>query len=128
LRQFDRLLAAIPAKYARYRDRVDSRSMSGIETIVRLLVLDAGLECAVQVYFRGVGTVDLVVERRVVIETDGRLGHADWQGSARDYDRDIALAALGYVVLRFNYRQVMFSPEVVLAAIHGALVGRQRHP
>lgn len=124
----DTVFAALPAKYRNYRKRVDSRAMSGIETLVRLMVLDAGFFCELQVFFAGIGTVDLVVEGCIVIETDGRLGHADAIGTARDYDRDVALAALSYIVLRFNYRQVMHSPEVVMDAVRGALrTSRLRH-
>lgn len=119
--QLDTLFTKLPAKYSRYQYRVDGRAMSGIETIVRLILVDAGFHCVPQVFFDRVGTVDLVVERCVVIETDGRLGHSDAEGAHRDYDRDVALAALGYIVLRFNYRQVMYSPEVVLDAVRGAL-------
>ncbi len=121
------VFAALPAKYRRYRNRVDSRAMSGIETIVRLMILDAGLGCELQIFFPGIGTVDLVVEGCIVIETDGRLGHADAMGTARDYDRDAALAALGYIVLRFNYWQVMYSPEVVMDAVRGALNTARNH-
>jgi very-short-patch-repair endonuclease len=124
----DKLFASLPAKYRRYRRRVDARCMSGIETIVRLMILDAGLNCEPQVFIPSIGFVDFVVEGRVVVETDGRLGHADAPGTARDYDRDVALAALNYIVLRFNYRQVMSSPEVVLRAVRGALVVAQTGP
>lgn len=124
--QLDAVFASVPVKYHRYRLRVDARAMSGIETIVRLLLLDAGLSCSPQVHFRGIGDVDLVVEGCIVVETDGVLGHADALGAARDYDRDVALAALGFVVLRFNYRQVMFSSDVVLSAVRGALAARAR--
>lgn len=117
----DKLFTALPVKYRRYRRRVDARSMSGLETIVRLMMLDAGLGCEPQVHFPGIGYVDLLVEGCVVVETDGRLGHGDAPGSARDYDRDVALAAIGYIVLRFNYRQVMYSPEVIMSAVRGAL-------
>lgn len=126
LGQLDAVFASIPAKYHRYLQRIDARAMSGIETIVRLILLDAGLSCSPQFHFSGIGDVDLLVEGCIVVETDGRLGHADAPGVARDYDRDVALAALGYVVLRFNYRQVMFSPDAVLAAVLGALAARAR--
>ncbi|WP_349899542.1 endonuclease domain-containing protein [Parafrigoribacterium soli] len=117
----DRIFAAVPAKYAALRDEIDSRCMSGIETIVRLLCLDAGVRCVPQVHFPGIGTVDFVLEGCVVVETDGHKGHASDSDQKRDYDRDAALAARGYIVLRFNYRQVMFQSEVVMAAIRGAL-------
>lgn len=122
--QLDAVFAAVPLRFHFYRAQVDQRAMSGLETLVRLLVRDAGLTCTPQFHFPGIGTVDLLVEECIVIETDGRRGHADPVGTARDYDRDVALAALSYVVLRFNFSQVMRSPEVVLSAVHGALAAR----
>ncbi len=124
--QLDAVFAAVPLKFGSYRQRADARAMSGLETIVRLLLLDSGMSCSPQVHFRGIGDVDLVVEGRIVVETDGRRGHADTAGAARDYDRDVALAALGLIVLRFNYRQVIFSPDVVLRAVRGALAAPGR--
>lgn len=124
--ELDWLLTRLPERYRALSSRVHGRAMSGIETIVRLMVLDAGLDCAIQVTFDGIGTVDLVAAGCVVIETDGRKGHDDPEGKARDYDRDAALAARGYTVLRFNYRQVMFEPGIVLPAILSA-VRTHRH-
>ncbi|MEO7121875.1 MAG: type IV toxin-antitoxin system AbiEi family antitoxin domain-containing protein [Lacisediminihabitans sp.] len=127
LTDLDRIFAAVPAKFAALRQNIDSRCMSGIETIVRLLCLDFGVRCVPQVHFPGIGTVDFVLEGCVVVETDGRKGHASESDQKRDYDRDVALAALGYTVLRFNYRQVMFHPERVIAAIFGALRSHSRY-
>jgi very-short-patch-repair endonuclease len=122
----DRIFAAVPSRFAALRDEIDSRCMSGIETILRLLCFDAGVRCVPQVNFPGIGTVDFVLEGCVVVETDGHKGHTSDIDQKRDYDRDIALAARGYIVLRFNYRQVMFHPERVMAAIRGALRSHAR--
>ena len=116
-----RIFADVPGRYASILEDVDGRSMSGIESIVRLIVRDAGLRCEIQVAFRGIGIVDLVVEGCVVIETDGRRNHEGTLNQRRDYDRDLALADLGFSVVRCDYRQVMHHPERVLAAILGAL-------
>lgn len=126
LADLDVIFASVPAKFADLRDDIDSRCMSGIETIVRLLCLDAGVRCVPQVDFPGIGVVDFVLEGCVVVETDGHSGHASASNQKRDYDRDVALAALGYIVLRFNYRQVMFHPERVMFAIRGALRSHSR--
>lgn len=123
----DRIFCGVPSKFASLRSDIDARCMSGLETIVRLMLMDAGLSCVPQVWFGAVGSVDLVVENCVVIETDGRQNHEGQPAQARDYDRDIALAARGYIVLRFNYRQVMFQPDLVMAAILGALRSHARY-
>lgn len=124
--ELDRIFASLPARLQPLRGRADGRAMSGLETIVRLMVIDAGLECEIQVQFDGIGWVDLVVDGCVVVETDGRKGHDDPEGEARDYARDAALARRGYTVLRFNYAQVMFEPRVVLAAILRAVREHRR--
>ena len=119
--QLDTIFDAVPERFRQLRKRIDGRAMSGLETRVRLLAIDAGLRCAIQVKFDGIGTVDLVIEGCLVVETDGHNGHDDAVSAARDYDRDLALIALGYIVLRFNYRQVMYEPDRVMAAILAAL-------
>jgi very-short-patch-repair endonuclease len=123
----DQIFGGVPAKFRLLRGDIDARCMSGLETIVRLMMLDAGLSCVPQVWFARVGCVDLVVEGCVVVETDGHRGHDGAEASARDYARDTELAALGYIVLRFNYRQVMFQPDAVMAAILGALRSHVRY-
>lgn len=124
----ERIFAAVPAKFALLRGDIDGRSMSGLETIARLMVRDAGLHCESQAHFRGVGDVDLLVEHCVVVETDGRKWHDKKPAQRRDYDRDVILAARGITVLRFNYRQIMYHPEQVMAAILGALRSHHRGP
>ena len=56
----------------------------------------------------GVGEVDFLVGDSLIIETDGKQGHDDAAGHARDYRRDTASATQGYVTARFSYAQVMF--------------------
>lgn len=116
-----RILDAVPAGFAGLAADVDHRAMSGLESIVRLLLKDAGLAVEPQVSFPGVGAVDLVVEDCVVVETDGKEFHDAPEFRKRDYRRDARLAALEYTVLRFDFEQVMFQPEEVLAAVHGSL-------
>lgn len=120
-----RIFKAVPRRFAGLSDDLDGRSQSGLETLVRLLVRDASLACELQVHFEGIGHVDLVVEGCVVVETDGHKNHDGAREKRRDYARDAALAALGYIVLRFNYRQVVHEPEVVMRAIRGALLAHR---
>jgi very-short-patch-repair endonuclease len=121
-----RIFASVPDRYAPLLDDVDGQSMSGIESIVRLMARDAGLRCEIQVRFRGIGIVDLVIEGCVAIEVDGRRNHDGAANQRRDYDRDLALAALGFSVVRCDYPEVMHHPERVLAAIWGALRSHRR--
>ena len=60
------------------------------------------------------GTVRLdaaVPELRVAVELDGAAFHGSAEARERDTRRDVALAAQGWVVLRFSYRRLMREPE-----------------
>jgi very-short-patch-repair endonuclease len=48
---------------------------------------------------------------RVAIELDGAAFHGDPAARERDIRRDVALAALGWVVLRFSYRRLTTEPD-----------------
>jgi hypothetical protein len=50
------------------------------------------------------------VEARVAIELDGAAFHGSQAARERDLRRDTALAALGWVVLRFSYARLMADP------------------
>jgi very-short-patch-repair endonuclease len=52
-----------------------------------------------------------VPELRVAIELDGAAFHGDPSARERDIRRDVALAALGWVVLRFSYRRLTTEPD-----------------
>ena len=126
--QVGMVFASLPARLAPLAGLVDARCMSGIETIIRLILLELEIPFEPQVTFPGIGTVDFVVAGCVVVETDGHLGHDGTEASLRDYARDAALAARGYIVVRLNYRQVMFERELAVAAILGALRSHRRAP
>jgi hypothetical protein len=52
-----------------------------------------------------------ILELRVAIELDGAAFHGDQAARERDIRRDVALAGLGWVVLRFSYRRLTTEPE-----------------
>jgi very-short-patch-repair endonuclease len=56
-------------------------------------------------------------EQRVVAEVDGYAWHSSRNRFEGDRDRDSALAAAGYVVLRFTWRRVERKPMAVVARI-----------
>lgn len=105
--------------------RMDGRSQSGLETIARLALRGRGLAVEPQVFIPSVGRVDLLVGDRLVLELDGRAFHsgADFE---IDRQRDLALTAAGYLVVRASYRQVMFGWDAVESAIL-QLVRRREH-
>lgn len=115
---------ALPAKYRALHPLLDGRAESGPETLMRLLLRGLGCRVELQVEFDGIGRVDLVVDRWLVIECDSREFHQDWEQQMRDRDRDLALAAGGFVTLRVTASQIMYRQDEVLAAVKGLLASR----
>ncbi len=80
------------------------------------------------------GTVHLdaaIPELKIAIELDGAAFHGSPAARERDTRRDVALAARGWVVLRFSYRRLVNEPDAcrreilqVCAARRAVLVGR----
>jgi very-short-patch-repair endonuclease len=58
---------------------------------------------------------------RVIVETDGYRFHRGAQSFEDDHERDLALRARGYDVIRLSYRQVTERPSRAIAAVRSAL-------
>jgi very-short-patch-repair endonuclease len=83
---------------------------------VRNVLHGPGMPCFVQQHPVRLpwGTVRLdaaVPELRVAVELDGAAFHGSAEARERDTRRDAALAARGWVVLRFSYRRLTTDPE-----------------
>jgi very-short-patch-repair endonuclease len=63
-------------------------------------------------------------EQRIVVEVDGFRFHSSRAAFERDRQRDAALAAGGYTVIRVTWRQLVDAPEAVVARIAAALAVR----
>ena len=113
----DTIFAEVPLKHHALRPLIDARAEAGQETVLREIVRQAGLRYSLQVWFEGIGRVDLVVEGCVVVEADSRAHHKSWDEHVRDRSRDRALAERGYVTLRLLYQDIMFNPAQSIAAI-----------
>lgn len=84
-----------------------SGSESGTESLVRQRLAAMGFRLVQQVRVPGIGRVDgLIAGTRVLVEIDS--SHHDNDVSFEsDRIRDAELAALGYVVVRLTYRQIV---------------------
>lgn len=120
----DEIFSALPADRRVLRTLADERAEAGAETIARLLLRGLGRKVEVQVRIRGVGRVDLVVDGWLVVECDSREHHGGWEAQERDRERDLALAARGYVCLRPTARLIFDRPDELLAAVRGLLALR----
>lgn len=76
---------------------------------------------------RVVAEIDFAHEGlRVAIEVDGRAHHSDRRAFERDRARQNQLVLMGWLVLRFTWEQITEQPELVIATVRQAIVGRQR--
>ncbi len=115
--QLDEIFAHVPAKYRFLRGQIDARADAGQESVLRRIILEAGMRCDIQVSIGGVGRVDLLVEGCVVVEADSNAHHKSWEQHIRDRTRDRILARKGYLTLRVLYQDIMFDPHAVVSAI-----------
>lgn len=82
---------------------LDAGAGSGTETRVRLFLQRRQFHVRTQVWIPGVGRVDMIVGRSLILECDSRAHHSDPEEDRR---RDLAARLLGYDTLRLSYRQV----------------------
>lgn len=115
----------LPKRYGVLGEFLDGRAQAGTESLVRLMVLGFGCSVQLQVEFDDVGFVDLVVDEWLAIECDSKQFHSSWQQQLKDYRRDLALAKLGYCVLRLTAEDILYRPELVLASLRGLLQRRR---
>lgn len=115
------IFSRLPGRLQWLRPLVDGRSESGQETVLRLILIEAGFHVDIQVPIERVGRVDMVVEGLVVVEADSRQFHDGWEAHARDRARDVDLASLGYMSLRVLYRDIMFDQQRIILAVRGLL-------
>jgi len=115
------VIAPLPLRLRRLLHRVDAKSESITESVVRFRLAMLGIATRSQVAIAGVGSVDFVIGTALVIEVDGKQYHTDEVRFEKDRRRDARLSALGYRVLRFSYRQVFERWSEVRAAIVAAI-------
>lgn len=127
LDDLDEIFRALPRRYRVIRNLLDSRSESGPETLVRLMLRSLGFRFEVQVGIPGVGRVDFVVEGWLIIECDSFEHHSSWDAQRRDRRRDQDAAKLGYATYRPIAEDIMWHADDVRSAIAGLLgSGRRR--
>lgn len=117
-----RRIASSHPRSGRLLLEVDPLSGSGTESVFRIrLLVRCGLRPRAQVAVRGVGRVDFLLGRRLVIEVDSEMFHANPAQYHADRRRDALLSARGYRVLRFTYQQVLHDWPLVEASVRAAV-------
>jgi very-short-patch-repair endonuclease len=110
------------ARARRVVEGCDPECGSVLESVQRVRMVLAGLDgFATQVVVRRLPVLRVdfcFAAARLVVEVDGARWH---QEPRRDQQRDNALAALGWRVLRFTWHEVVHDGASVVAAVRAAL-------
>lgn len=104
----------------------NSSSESALESVVRHRLQCRGFTLRTQVPIEGLGRVDMLLGRSLIVETDGFAFHADKQSFGEDRRRDRTAAALGYTVVRVTWEQVFGGWQRTLTDIL-AITSARRH-
>lgn len=103
-------------------------SDSGLETRFANGMRAAGIPMKQQVLIEG-HPLDGLIGERLGIQIDGFEFHSEADDRRRDIRHDARLALLGFTVLRFDYVQILFHWDEVLATIQAAIAqGLHRAP
>ena len=121
LSQLPALRSMLPQHLRHLVDATDWRADSGLESIVRHLLREAGFDVVVHPVLGLLGQVDLLVGGRLIIETDGRKHHTPEEAFENDRRRDREAALMGHRVLRLTYRQVIEEWPTTMLAIRAIL-------
>lgn len=104
-REARKLLAATPERSRVATKYFMPNAQSGSETRVRLFFQSRRVGVRSQVSIGGIGTVDLLVGKSLIVECDSQAHHTGEQ-HINDLRRDLRARELGYDVLRLSHRQV----------------------
>lgn len=133
-------LAAAQDTLARHRDRRGARrfallahpehefqiTRSQAEQLMKRLVQKSGLMPTRFNWRQGRIFPDLMYEaEKVIVEIDGYRTHGTRRAFESDRARDAKLAAQGWLVLRFTWRQLTNEPELVIARLAQTLALRR---
>lgn len=121
------LVQHAPASIRGSLTSIDGVCESGTESLFLFRLSPLGIPIRRQVAIPGVGRVDFQIGERLIVEVDGAEYHTDPAKFEADRRRDAILSRLGYRVLRFSYRQVMFAWAEVEAAVFAAVLRGDHH-
>ncbi|MBG6239474.1 very-short-patch-repair endonuclease [Mycetocola sp. CAN_C7] len=114
------LIATWPERFHPLADLVDARAESFPESIFRVRLRLAGLACRIQVGALSAFRLDVVIGDRLPVEINGIQFHGDDRFEA-DHARGATLSGVGFIILRFSYRQILFDWPTVAATIFAAV-------
>lgn len=96
-----------PHRIRQLIDRCDERAESGPESMTRLRLQNQHIGVRPQVQIDGVGRVDLLIGRWLIIEIDSWEFHGDRAHFQSDRTRDVDAHDRGFYPLRFTYEDIV---------------------
>jgi hypothetical protein len=120
------LIDALPERLRGIRRQLDSRSMSGTESKLRVACVSAGLRVEPQASIDRVGFVDLLIDGWLIVEVDSREFHDGVSHQHRDRVRDGNAVLGSFGNLRFDYHLVQFELEWCIEVILARLRSGRR--
>lgn len=108
------ILAGCPARIRRLLAATDERAESGTESMVRFRLRRLGIKLRSQVFIEGVGRVDFLVGKRLVIEVDSRAHHTGERAYSSDRWRDLVLVTHDRIIIRLTYENVLYEWDAIL--------------
>ena len=102
------------------------KSESGTESLMSFDLSQAGIAFRQQFKIVGIGRVDFLLGKKLILEIDSVEFHSTQKSFEKDRNRDALLSTLGYRVLRFSYRQLTQDRELVMRAIVAAIARGDR--
>lgn len=123
---FLRRAAAFPAgpgsgALRRVLAHVDGLADSALESVLRLLLSLLHCDLRSQVWIRGVGKVDFLLDGWLGIEADGYEFHRERADFRKDRSRGNQMVIGGKVVLRFTWEDVKSRPFELLSEVAAVL-------
>jgi len=99
------LVVRLPLRFHSLGAAIDGCTDSGLESILRLWLIEAGIPFELHARILGL-EVDFLIGRSLIVETDGRDFHT---GAAFEVDRerDLLTGSRGYITIRLSYRQIL---------------------
>ncbi len=107
--------------------QLDLRAESIVEVDAQHLFKSNGIGYDAQVYLRGIGRVDFLLQGFLIVEVDGFAFHSSRASLRRDLGRNNAATINGYCALHYMPEHIWFEPERVVAEVRAVLAKGPRN-
>lgn len=119
------IIDELPKRRSIPLSRISPEAQSGTETKVRWFLESRGVQVEAQVEIDGVGRVDIVVGKSLVIECDSVQYHAGTEQYYKDRERDQELIRQGYLPIHLTWEDVCLRWESTVALLEAILASRR---